>query len=158
MAAPSKKLVCFSLGEQVFALPIDAVKEAVELRPITPVFLVPAFIRGIMNLRGEVVAVIDLQRFLGLEVTRISEQRRVVVVQSGTGRRNQRTAGLLADSLCGVVELDTDEVQPPPATLPRRVSGHLRGLVSRAEGPVLILDIERVFDSEQLAPHRRGAL
>ena len=156
MPPPEDKLVCFSVGEQIFALPIDAVQEAVELRPITPVFLVPDFVRGIMSLRGEVVAVLDLQRLLGLQARRISEHRRVVIVRDGEDRRERRTAGLLADNLCGVVELGDDEVQPPPPTLPQQVSVHLRGLVSRPDKPLLLLDLSRVFNSDRLAPFQGG--
>ena len=148
------KLVCFALGEQIFALPIDAVQEAVELRPITPVFLVPPFIRGIMNLRGEVVAVIDLLLLLGLETQQISDHGRVVIVRDGTQRRDQRTAGLVADNLCSVLEPTADQIQPPPATLPPRVTSHLRGLVSTPDRPIMLLDLERLFGSELITPYR----
>jgi purine-binding chemotaxis protein CheW len=151
---PEPKLVCFALGEQVFGLPIDAVQEAVALRPITPVFLVPSFVRGIMNLRGEVVAVLDLLRLLGLEAPRITEHSRVVVVRQEHGRREVRVAGLLADSLCGVMDLPEKAIQPCPATLPPSVAGYVRGVVSRDEGPILVLDLEHLLAAEPLAPYR----
>jgi len=149
-----EKLVCFSLGQQVFALPIDSVQEAVELRPITPVFLVPAFIRGIMNLRGEIVAVLDLLHLLGLEAQQISDHHRVVIVRHGEDRRDQRAAGLLAECLCGVVELEADQIQAPPATLPPSVASYLRGLVSRPDRAIMLLDLQRLFSSDLLAPFR----
>jgi purine-binding chemotaxis protein CheW len=151
------QLVCFALADQVFGVPIDLVKEAVALRPITPVFLVPDFVRGIMNLRGEVVAVLDLARMLGFRATSISDHSRVVVVRHGLGREGARITGLLADNLRGVREVGTGEVQPPPATLPAGVADYVRGVVSAAERPLLVLDLERVLGAEALAPFTGAA-
>jgi purine-binding chemotaxis protein CheW len=153
-----QRLVCFSLGEQIFALPIDDVREAVALRPITPVFLVPGFVRGIMNLRGEVVAVLDLLRLLGLDSRQIREHGRVVIARGGSEgrRRDHRVAGLLADTLCGVEEVEDGALQPCPSTLPPGVSDYLRGVISREDRPLLLLDLDRIFNCEQLMPLRQS--
>lgn len=152
----SVRLVCFSLAEQRFAVQIEAVKEAVELRPITPVFLVPDFVRGIMNLRGEIVAVLDLLRLLGFSALQIRDHSRVVIVRHGLGWKASKITGLLADQLCGVVEVEPDQIQAAPATLPPGVSGYLRGVISRDDQPLLVLDLERVLGAEALAPFAGG--
>lgn len=151
------RLVCFALGAQRFGVRIDAVQEAVPVRPITSVFLVPPFVRGIMNLRGEIIAVIDLLLLLGLDPTQISEHTRVVVVRQGKDRRDLRVAGLLADQLCGVTEVDEAAIQPVPPTLPAAVTAYALGLVSRLEQPLLVLDLERLFHAEPLLPFRAPA-
>lgn len=143
-----RRLVCFALAGQSFGAPIEAVKEAVPLRPITPVFLVPPFVRGIMNLRGDVVAVLDLLRLLGLEAPEISDHSRVVIVRHGA-----RTTGLLADELRGVMGVDPAAVQPPPATLPAGVAVYLQGVVSGRD-PLMVLDLGAIFDAEPLAPYQ----
>jgi purine-binding chemotaxis protein CheW len=154
----SERLVCFSLGEQTFALPIDDVREAVALRPITPVFLVPDFVRGIMNLRGEVVAVLDLLRLLRLDSRRIREHSRVVIARGAPTRyrRDHRVAGLLADTLCGVEEVAEGALEPCPATLPSGVSTYLRGVISREDRPLLLLDLDRIFNCDELLPLRQS--
>lgn len=149
----SLQLVCFSLSDHLFGVPIDLVKEAVGLRPITPVFLVPDFIRGIMSLRGEIVAVLDLLRLLGFRPTTISEHSRVVIVKHGLGRRAGQNTGLLADRLQGVTTVGAAALRPPPATLPPSVAGHVLGVVSGDERPLLVLDLDRIFSTEALAPH-----
>ncbi len=151
-AADQLQLVCFALADHRFGVPIDLVKEAVALRPITPVFLVPDFVRGIMNLRGEVVAVLDLLRLLGFSPSTISEHSRVVIARHGHGRDAGRITGLLADRLSGVTTVSPAAIRPPPATLPDAVSDHVRGVVSEEEHPLLVLDLDRIFNTEALAP------
>jgi purine-binding chemotaxis protein CheW len=151
-AADQLQLVCFALADHRFGVPIDLVKEAVALRPITPVFLVPDFVRGIMNLRGEVVAVLDLLRLLGFRPSTISEHSRVVIARHGRGRGAGQITGLLADRLSGVIAVAPAAIRPPPATLPTAVSDHVRGVISEEEHPLLVLDLDRIFNTEALAP------
>src|SRR3954471_24215357 len=121
------KLVCFQLAGQEFAAPIRAVKETIALRPLTRVFLVPPFVAGLMNLRGEVVAVLDLGLLLGfaprsLEVDRRRNPDAAIVIlrppeSLGARAANRAAAGLLVDRMIGVRDVPVSSLQPAPATL-----------------------------------------
>jgi purine-binding chemotaxis protein CheW len=147
----SDRYVCFRLAGQELALPIGDVKETIRPRPVTPVFRTPPFVLGLINLRGEVVSVLDVARLLALRPTVVGPETRVLVVQRGP------KAGILVDSLSEVRTLAEDSIRPPPATLDREVATFLRGVVSLEAGPVSILDLEHVFDAEALRPFRRAS-
>ena len=76
---PGARLVSFQLGDQSLGAPVEQVKETIVLRPITRVFLVPPWLAGIINLRGDVVAVIDLSQFLGLPPARHASDTRILI-------------------------------------------------------------------------------
>jgi purine-binding chemotaxis protein CheW len=134
-----KKLVCFTLGGQQFGVPIRSVKESVPFRPITRVFLVPPFVAGLINLRGEVVAVLDLARLLGLP-HRVREGEAAIVILRGlpaAGARAQghAAAGLLVDRLTGVRDVAEEAVRPPPPTLEADAASYLSGVATCDDPP-----------------------
>jgi purine-binding chemotaxis protein CheW len=157
----AEKLVCFTVGGQELGAPIRAVKETLPERPITRVFLTPQVLAGLTNLRGEVVAVIHLGRLLELpEQLDESGERNIVILRSQ--RANRAAAGLLVDRMLGVRDVEDDQVLPAPATLAPEPASYLRGL-ARAPGidgtprPLLVLDVEKVLQTERLRPFRRTA-
>src|SRR5688572_23290410 len=111
---PGRKYVCFCLGKQQLGAPIAQVKETIVTRPITKVFLTPRWISGIINLRGDVVAVLDLSAFLGMEPTHVTSETRIVIARAGDP---PRTAGLLVDKLAEVRWVRPEQVQPAPPTI-----------------------------------------
>jgi purine-binding chemotaxis protein CheW len=146
------KLVCFYLRGQEYAAVIDEVKETMPLRPITRVFLTPPWLAGIINLRGDVVAVLDLAGLLGMSPTIVGDESRILIA-----RVRGRTAGLLVDEMAELRVLDLRELQPPPATLSTEIAALLRGIATVDEGrPLQILDLGRLLDSEPLRAFRRG--
>lgn len=161
------KLLCFHVAGQDFALPIGSVKETLPERPLTRLFLVPPFVAGLINLRGEVVAVLDLAALLGLGGAK-REGRNIVVLRANLlpGARDPRNAanrpaaGLLVDRLDGVHDLPAGELAPPPATLSAEPAAYLEGVAQNSvDGgpprPLLILAPERLLGAERLAPFRR---
>jgi purine-binding chemotaxis protein CheW len=156
-----QKLVTFALGGQTFGAPIRAVKETLPPRPVTPVFLVPSLVAGFINLRGEVVAVLDLGELLGLaaEAERRADERAIIILRSTGARSSEKAAaGLLVDRLLGVVSVAAADVRPPPPTLAAEPASYLRGVVSHGDppAPLLVLDPDRVLTTERLRPFRRG--
>jgi chemotaxis signal transduction protein len=159
----SGKLVCFELAGQAFGLPIRAVKETLPARPLTRVFLVPKLVAGLMNLRGEVVAVLDLSELVGLPhaATRPGDPDAAVVIlrlpESQGGRGGARTAcGLAVDKLLGVRDLPPESVHAPPASLEGEAASYLRGVAELPDGGALaVLDPERVLGTERLKLFRR---
>lgn len=109
MAAGSAKLVCFLLHGQEYAADIANVVETLPVRPVTRVFLTPAWLAGIMNLRGDVVAVLDLSRLLGMPPTVVTDESRILLTRHG-GRR----AGLLVDGLAELRDVSLERLERPP--------------------------------------------
>jgi chemotaxis signal transduction protein len=154
------KLVCFELAGQAFGLPIRSVKETLPLRPLTRVCLVPPLIAGLMNLRGEVVAVLDLAQMVGLphQPPRAGDPNAAVVIlrapdsRGGSGRA---ACGLLVDRLTGV--RDVGALGPPPPSVEAEAASYLRGVAALGEPPIAlaVLDPERVLGSERLKPYRK---
>ncbi len=165
------KLLCFHVAGQDFGVPIGAVKETIPERPLTRLFLVPPFVAGLINLRGEVVAVLDLATLLGLDDAVDGGRRapkNIVILRASLlgGVRDPRhaanrpAAGFWVDRLDGVRDVVDGEVRPPPATLAAEPAGYLDGVAAapRDDGPprpLLVLAPERVLASPHLAPYRR---
>ena len=145
-AAGTAKLVCFFLHGQEYAADIGDVVETLAVRPITRVFLTPAWMAGVMNLRGDVVAVLDLARLIGMPPTLITDDSRIVLA-----RHERRRAGLLVDGLAELRALDLGLLEPPPATLSAEVANLLRGVVTVQGGEVVrLLDLPALFESDKL--------
>jgi purine-binding chemotaxis protein CheW len=168
------KLLCFHVAGQDFGVPIAAVKETIPERPLTRLFLVPPFVAGLINLRGEVVAVLDLSLLLALDAAaapdggRRAPPKNIVILRASllAGVRDARhaanrpAAGLFVDGLDGVRDVADDELRPPPATLAAEPAAYLDGVIAAAhhEGPprpLLVLAPERVLGSPHLTPYRR---
>jgi purine-binding chemotaxis protein CheW len=148
-----ERLVCFWLGEQLYGAPIRFVRETVRLRPITRVFHTPDFIVGLASLRGEILAVLDIARLLGLPPTPLDHDTHILIVECAKKR-----AGLLADRLSEVRDVEPGAILPPPPTLDPAAGAILRGVVSLPEAPLGVVDLERVFASDELRRYeRKGA-
>ncbi|HWN71129.1 MAG TPA: chemotaxis protein CheW [Haliangium sp.] len=172
MVAESQvKHVCFRMHGQDFALDIAAVRETLALRPITRVFLTPPHFAGIINLRGDVVPVLDVAQLLGLPPIVTTQDTRVVLCQyraAGAGadggaprgepRREPVLAGILVDELTELRTLDLGRLEPPPPTLPRETAALLAGVVMLdGHTPLQVLDIARLFTSDQVRVFQREA-
>jgi len=154
------KLVCFELAGQAFGLPIRSVKETLPLRPLTRVCLVPPLIAGLMNLRGEVVAVLDLAQMVGLPhaLPRAGDPNAAVVIlraPDSRGATARAACGLLVDRLTGV--RDVGALAPPPPSVESEAASYLRGVAAIGEPAIAlaVLDPERVLGSERLKPYRK---
>jgi len=139
------RLVCFELRGQQLALPIADVRETLPLRPISHVFLTPAWLAGIFSLRGDIVPAIDLAVLLGLPATVVGDDARIVVVE-----RDARVAGFVVDRLHELVTIEVATIEPPPASLPAEVSAILRGIAASPSGTVRILDLDALFGSDRI--------
>lgn len=138
------RLVCFELRGQELAFPIAEVRETLTLRPVTRVFLTPAWLAGIFSLRGDIVPAIDLGVLLGLPPTEVGDDSRIVVVERGG-----KVAGVLVDRLRELRSLD-DALEPPPPGLPAEVAAILLGVAATPTGTVRVLDLDALFSSDRL--------
>ena len=132
------QLLAFSLAGTPYALPVERVREIVRLRPITPVPRVPAAVRGVISLRGEIAQVIDLRRCLGMSPLEPTRSSRIIVLQGDDGV----SAGLLVDAVRDVLRIDEEETVPPPTG----EGDGVLALCSREGTFVSLLDLDRVLE------------
>ena len=158
MAAPSPRpgadalhLVCFSLHEQEYGVAIADVKETLALRPIVRMFLTPDWLAGLMNLRGDVVPVIDLARFLGMPPTVTGDDGRIVVL-----RHKTLVAGVIVDRMAEVRVVPRERLAPLPATVPAETASVMSGMAALDAGAVRVLDVAALFESERVRALDRG--
>jgi len=150
LSAPRRHLV-FSLAGSHCALPIASVVETGHAPGLTRVPNVPRWVAGVTNLRGDVLAVVDLRAFLGFEPLERRESARLLVAQSVL---LDCRAGFLVDGLHGALALAA--VGRPAAPFDQRLAPYLRGTVEREDRPVALLDLEAIFRTPEMRLLREG--
>jgi purine-binding chemotaxis protein CheW len=141
-ATPPRELVLFVTGSLLCGLDVAQVQEISRELAVTPVHRAPPYVRGVLNLRGQLLTVIDLRRKLGVESSALAPGMRIVVVKAKRG-----VVGLLVDSVADIVRVEPSELQPPPANL-KEVSGdYFAGVYLMERGLAAVLDLETVLRS-----------
>ncbi|MDX1630897.1 MAG: chemotaxis protein CheW [Thermoanaerobaculia bacterium] len=129
------------IDEEIFALTVDQVQEILRVGELTRVPHAPFPVRGVTNMRGQVLPVVDLRRRLGLPEIEIGEDHRIMVVDS----RN-RLIGLLVDRVEEVTEIDRLKIEDPPEDVMTEQSYYLVGVIHRGEDLIILLDADRVLE------------
>lgn len=144
------QFLTFSLGDEVFAMDIRTVREIIQVGPMTTVPLMPDFVRGVINLRGAVVPVIDLHARFGRPAAQVGKKTCIVIFDSM--RDGERVElGLLVDAVSEVIEIAGDQIEPPPqfGTTVRR--DFIKGMGKVASRFVILLEPDRAFDVGEMA-------
>ena len=141
--------VLFSLLGTSYAVPIGQVTDLEKLPALTAVPHVPDFVLGVANLRGDIIAVLDLRTFLGFEQSERLDQGRVLIVRVG---EDQTTSGLVVDEVQGIRSIPGGDIGAPAAPVEDKVSGLLRGVYQDEENNRLVnvMDLEKLFQSEEM--------
>lgn len=142
-------LVTFALQGERYALDVHWVREVVQCGDVTRVPRAPAAVRGVINLRGGVVPVVDLAQMFGLPPTALAKRTCVVVVELGDGEE-ATVVGILADAVDRVIELPAADIEPAPRFGTRVQVDYLIGLATTRDEFVLILDIARLLSVDEL--------
>ena len=140
----------FKLDEEVFALDVAKVREILEYNSITKVPQTPDFMRGVINLRGSVVPVIDLRLKFGMSGTDHTVNTCIIVAEVGM-EDETILLGALADSVQEVNEMEPEQIEAPPHIGTRLNTDFIKGMGKQGNDFVMILDIDRVFSSGDLA-------
>jgi purine-binding chemotaxis protein CheW len=148
-AAPAQYLT-FWLGDEVLGMDIRTVREIIQCCPMATVPLMPKFLRGVINLRGAVVPVIDLNARFGRPVTTVGKKSCIVIFDAvRSGERVE--LGLLVDAVSEVIKIGAEHIEPPPdfgATVRR---DFIRGLAKLGPRFVILLDPDRALDVQEMA-------
>lgn len=145
----ANQFLTFRLDEEVFALEIGKVREILDFSHLTRIPRMPEFMRGVINLRGNVVPVVDLRLAFGMERTEQTVNTCIVITEI----QNQGASlllGALADAVQEVVDLDAALIEPAPSMVGRDRAAFIQGIGKLGEGFIIILDLDRMFGAEQL--------
>lgn len=140
----------FQVGQQEYAVPILRSREILEYEPVTRVPAAPPSVRGVINLRGSVVPVMDLAVKFGLPQTAAGARTCIVIVEALLDGR-PAVLGLLADGVSHVIELGAPDIEPAPDFGTRPRAEYLHGLGKVGRRFVLLLDIDRVLAADEAA-------
>jgi purine-binding chemotaxis protein CheW len=134
------QFLTFTLDGEAYGVDILAVQEIKGGAAVTPVPNTPRHVRGVMNLRGAIVPVVDLRLRLGMAPAEEDQAAVIVVVRVGT-----HPCGLAVDSVSDVLDLAPEAIEPPPAAAARAGGGTVRGIAKAEDRLVVLLDVERLI-------------
>ena len=143
------QVLTFNLGDRLFAMDIATVREIIQSTTMTQVPMMPTFIRGIINLRGTVVPVIDLQSRFGWDSGEISKKTCIVIVDSTSGSGPQQL-GLMVDSVSEVIEVPRADIEPAPHFGTPVRHELIEGLAKVDDTFLIIVKPSQAFDMEVL--------
>ena len=146
--AEKRQFLSFTLDQVDYAVGILQVKEILQYEPVTRVPSVPRSVRGVINLRGAVVPVVDLSLKFGLPETPISGRTCILIVEARLDGE-PAVLGVLADSVSEVLELGTGDIEPTPAFGTRVRVDYLRGMGKGDGRFVLLLDLDRALSADE---------
>jgi purine-binding chemotaxis protein CheW len=145
----SASYLSFRLEEEAFALHVSKVLEILEVEHITKVPHSPDFMRGVVNLRGNILPVIDTRVKFGLAPSEFTVNTCIVVINI-LSEGEELVLGALVDAVLEVAELKADDIQTPPKIGNKYKSDFINGMVKRGDGFAMLLDIDRIFSSDEL--------
>ena len=142
-----KQIVCFYLDEQEYGIEINYISEVVSLLVITKLIHVPAFAKGVMNLRGNIIGTIDIKVFFNLAPIEEGIDTKIIVTNY-----KEKSVGLMVDKVSEIQLINVSDIAPVPPTVPKRQQSFLKGVVQLKEHPLMLLNIEEILfcdDSKQ---------
>jgi len=148
--AETSQFLTFKLSDEIFAVDISKVREVLDFTAITKVPRTPEFMRGVINLRGSVVPVVDMRLKFGMSKTEKSVNTCIIIVEVSVDQETT-ILGCLADSVQEVMDLEPDQIEPAPKIGTRLRTDFIKGMGKRNENFVIILEINKVFTSDELS-------
>jgi purine-binding chemotaxis protein CheW len=146
----TQQYLTFGLGEEVFALETGSVREVIELVPVTRIPKTPPFMRGVINLRGHAVPVVDLRIKFDMPTVQDTVNTCVIIVDVDVDGE-LCSMGAIVDSVREVFEMDSDQLNPPPRMGTSIRADFIKAMGKQNEEFIMILDIAKVFSAEELS-------
>lgn len=145
----ARQLLTFNVGEQLFGVEIHVIKEIIQYGAVTRVPMVPAYIRGVLNLRGAVVPVVDLLARFG-NTAAVPGKRACTVIIEVAQEGMRQDVGILVDSVSEVLEVDAANIEPAPGFGAKLRADFIRCMARIGAEFVIVLDVDRIFSLEEL--------
>lgn len=149
-AREQNQYLTFLLGGETFAIAINGIKEIIEYGNLTVVPMMPEFIRGVINLRGSVVPVVDMSARFGKKASTVTKRTCIVIIEVGAAGEKQDIS-MMVDAVSAVLEIPDGEIEPAPAFGARIRTDFISGM-GKVDGKfVIILNVDHVLSVEEMA-------
>lgn len=140
----STNLVTFRLGSGEYAIDIMQAKEIIKMEKITLIPNAPDFVEGVINLRGNIIPIIDLKKRFSLEETEGDKNTGIIIVKI-----EDVDMGIIIDSISKVVSISNSDIQPPPPMLSGIGQKYIKGVGKLEDKLLVVLDLEKLFTSDE---------
>jgi purine-binding chemotaxis protein CheW len=152
-SAAASQYLTFVLNEEIFALNILNIKEIIDYGHLTKVPMMPDFVRGVINLRGNVVPIIDLQARFGNGATPIHNRTGIVIVETDVDSENGNTQdiGIIVDAVNEVIDIGQQDIEPPPSFGTGIRPEFISGMAKRDDRFIILLNIDRILSIDEMA-------
>jgi purine-binding chemotaxis protein CheW len=144
------KYLTFTLSGEEYGVGILKIKEIIGMLPITSVPQTPEFVKGVINLRGKVIPVVDLRLRFGMDVMEYTERTCIIVVEI-EGAVNTILMGVVVDSVSEVLNIKNEEIEDPPSFGMKLDIDYILGMAKMEGGVKILLDIDKVLGEEEIA-------
>ena len=138
------QLISFAISDEDYGVDIQTVKEVIRHREITRLPKAPAFVKGVINLRGDIIPIIDLRERFGMEQQEYTNMTRVIVVEV-----EGRSVGMVVDSVSHVIRIEEGQIEPPPPCVGKKSEEYIRGVGKVDEKLIVLLHITRILTAEE---------
>ncbi|MDH4128504.1 MAG: chemotaxis protein CheW [Spirochaetota bacterium] len=140
-----KQLVTFSVKDEEFGLDILQVQEVLRLPQITVLPKAPSFIKGVIDLRGSIIPIIDLREKFGLDHEKYSDTTRVIIVDI-----TNKKIGMVVDNVSQVVRVPESYISPPPSMIQKGITDYLDGVVRLEDRLIILLNVDALLSIEEI--------
>ena len=146
-----QRWVTFELDGEIYGISVSEVREVLRYSDIAPVPGSPSFVIGIINLRGNVVTVIDTRSRFGLTPKEVNDETRIIIIDI-----EDQEVGILVDSVSEVVDLDTNMIEAAPNVGSEETSRYIKGVTSMEGSLLILVDVSKLLTDEELADLSNG--
>ena len=143
------KYLTFNMAGEEYGIGILKIKEIIGMMPITPVPQTPEFVRGVINLRGKVIPVVDLRLRFGIEEIEYTERTCIIVVEMA-GQAGTVQIGIVVDSVSEVLNIKGDDIEDTPTFGAQLNTDYILGMAKMEGGVKILLDIDRVLNADEI--------
>lgn len=138
-----KQMILFELGSEIYGLDVATVHEIIRMQPITKVPRAPLYVEGVINLRGKVIAVVDLGKKFGMEKAERDKNTRIVVINI-----QDTTLGIIVDAVTEVIRLPADSIEPAGGMITFAHLDYLQGVAKMGEKMVIMLALDKLLTGD----------
>ncbi|MCF8025528.1 MAG: chemotaxis protein CheW [Desulfobacteraceae bacterium] len=156
LARLAGKYLTFLLGEESYGIEILKVQEIIGMQSITRIPRTPAYVKGVINLRGKVIPVIDLRLRFGMEEAEVSRKTCIIVVQV-TRAEISVTMGIVVDEVSEVIEISAGEIEPPPGFGAQVETAFILGMAKTENAVKILLDIDKIMTEGEMEALAKSA-
>lgn len=149
MNTTQSQCLSFTLSDEIFALDISRVREVLEITKVSEIPGTPAYMRGVINLRGHAVPVVDMRSKLGMSVVEDTVDTCIIILEVSLDDE-LLVLGALVDSVREVIEIQEDEIEPAPRMGAAVNADYIMGMGRQGEQFVIIVDVDAIFSEEEL--------